>query len=85
MTDKQKEMPSLPIKATEYHPVVGARVWTAQVGEWPGGPSTIVEVAPDPGAPEILFNVRHDDPWTDSKFGAMGIFDDEWITPMEAA
>lgn len=61
---------------------VGDRVWTMPRGEWPGGPCSVAELEPDPGAPEIVFNVLHDDPWERERFGPMGVFGDECVTPI---
>lgn len=57
--------------------LIGRKVLVSAMGSYPGGCVTVVELHPDPGAPDISFNVRHDDGWTDA-FGhnTMGIF--EW-------
>ena len=44
--------------------VMGARLfgqtaWTQTIGYYPGGEARVVELAPEPGAPEILFTVEH--------------------------
>lgn len=57
----------------------GDLLLTEAVGEWPGGPSRVVEIAPDPAAPEILFNVVHQYPWHAAEFGPMGVFDCEFV------
>lgn len=40
--------------------LVGRRVYTFPMGCWTGGVCTIIEVAPDPNAPDIAFQVRRD-------------------------
>ncbi len=52
--------------------LLGRRVLTDPMGEWPGGIATICELAPDPAAPEIVFNVKADF-WPDDD-GPMGVF-----------
>lgn len=37
---------------------VGDMIWTPPCGEWPGGYARITELTPDPGAPEIVFQVE---------------------------
>ena len=39
--------------------LLGRAVWTEAIGYYAGGEARIVELAPDPGAPEILFTVEH--------------------------
>lgn len=39
------------------HALIGRRVDTQPLGDYPGGIATIVTVAPDPAAPEIVFEV----------------------------
>lgn len=50
--------------------LIGRRVETEAIGEYPGGIATITRLAPDPQAPEFVFNVRH------PTFGEIGVF--EW-------
>lgn len=61
--------------------LVGLRVMTEAIGDYPGGPATVVELTPDPGAPEIVCQVRHDS-WRDirSDTGQMGIFEHEELS-----
>lgn len=61
--------------------LVGRLVETPAVGSYPGGTARVVELHPDPAAPEIVFNV-HNDAWTDASFGShiIGIFEDEEVT-----
>ena len=54
--------------------LVGRSVATEPIGEYPGGVATVTELAPDPNAPEIVFNVCH------PAFGPIGIFDWEGVT-----
>ena len=39
--------------------LLGRTVWTEAIGYYPGGEARVVELAPEPGAPEILFTVEH--------------------------
>jgi len=39
--------------------LLGRTVWTEAIGYYPGGEARVVELAPDPEAPEILFSVEH--------------------------
>jgi hypothetical protein len=51
--------------------LIGKPVLTEQIGDWPGGLATVTEIEPDPGAPEIVFNVE-------SEHGAVGVFEYEY-------
>lgn len=53
--------------------LVGRTVITEAVGDWPGGIATVTELAPDPGATEIAFNVHSE------QHGDVGVFEDEWV------
>jgi|GEM_PF-3351571 hypothetical protein len=53
--------------------LIGQRVDTEAIGEYPGGIATVTELAPDPQAPEIVFTVQH------PTFGQMGVFDWEHV------
>ena len=39
--------------------LVGRAVWTQTIGYYFGEAARVVELAPEPGAPEILFTVEH--------------------------
>jgi len=52
---------------------IGQRVFTAQMGDYPGGEAIITEINPDPNAPEIVMMVKH------PTYGDVGIFDTEII------
>jgi hypothetical protein len=58
--------------------LVGKWVTTEAIGEYPGGVAQVTEIAPDPAAPEIVFNV--DLPG----YGPMGIFEMERSEIVEA-
>lgn len=61
--------------------IIGLRVLTEAIGTYPGGVARIIEVAPDPAAPEIAVQVRHEteiDPET-GKLWEIGIFDCEML------
>lgn len=51
--------------------LIGRRVVTIAIGEYPGGVATVTEILPDPGAPEIVFQVKH------PTYGPMGVFNFE--------
>lgn len=38
--------------------LIGQKLYTFPMGEWPGGYATVIEMLPDPGAPEIVFQVE---------------------------
>lgn len=61
--------------------LIGREIFTNAYGDYPGGRSTVTEVAPDPGAPEIAFFVQHptwrgDDSCED---GVIGVFASEVV------
>ena len=58
--------------------LVGRKVITPAMGDYPGGEATIIEVAPDPNAPEIVFNVRH------AEWGEIGVFAYEEVSLVDA-
>jgi hypothetical protein len=51
--------------------LIGCIVMTEAIGEYPGGRAKVIEIAPDPGAPEIVCNVKH------PTFGQIGVFEFE--------
>lgn len=53
--------------------LVGREVLTQPMGEYPGGYAIVTQVHPDPGAAEIVFNVKH------PTFGEVGIFEYEVV------
>ena len=55
--------------------LLGRTVWTEAIGFYPGGAAAIVELAPDPEAPEILFTVEHPT-WEEEGSSRIGVF--EW-------
>jgi hypothetical protein len=62
--------------------LIGMKVKTEAYGDYPGGIATIMELHPDPEAPEIVFNVQHPT-WrgdeNDLSDGVIGIFDHEGV------
>lgn len=59
------------------HRLIGRTVLTPALGCYPGGHAQVVELHPDPGAPEIVFNVEHPS-WKDDEGNSiMGIFEYE--------
>lgn len=53
--------------------LIGQRVYTQAMGEYPGGIATVTEIEPDPNAPEIVFQVEH------PTFGSIGVFEYEKV------
>lgn len=58
--------------------LVGRHVMTEALGEYPGGRAKVVELTPDPEAPEIVYQVVH------PTFGAIGVFESELGTLLKA-
>lgn len=59
--------------------LVGRRVRTIPIGEWPGGECEVISLHDDPGAPEIVFIVRR---IADGE--ECGVFADEPVDLLEA-
>jgi hypothetical protein len=57
--------------------LIGRKVETFAYGEWPDCVAVITEVAPDPAAPEIVFNVKNDG--THGELVEIGVFDHETV------
>lgn len=57
--------------------LVGKKVFTQAMGEYPGGYAEILELEPDPAAPEIVFQVKH------PTFGEIGVFRHERVYLIE--
>lgn len=54
--------------------LIGRWVDTPAMGSYPGGCARVVEIHPDPAAPEIVFNVENT-AWTDDNGGhIIGVF-----------
>ena len=53
---------------------IGAVVKTYPMGRWSGGLAYITELAPDPNAPEIVFNVKRI-----ADGAEIGVFEDEVV------
>lgn len=53
---------------------VGDMIWTPPCGKWRGGFARIIEMHPDPGTPEIVFQVE-----CMMGQGEIGVFGDEEI------
>ena len=51
--------------------LVGQRVWTPPMGDYPGGNAVVTQVGHDANAPEIVFLVEH------PTYGLMGVFEYE--------
>jgi hypothetical protein len=54
--------------------LLGKKVNTTAVGEYPGGVATVIQLAPDENAPEIAFQVNL------PNFGEMGVFEHEQVS-----
>lgn len=54
--------------------LIGRKVDTEAIGEWPGGIAEVYAMNLDENAPEIIFHVRH------PEHGEMGVFDFEEIS-----
>lgn len=53
--------------------LVGQKIITQPMGDYPGGKATVIEIAPDFTAPEIVFDVEH------PTFGRIGVFEYEQV------
>lgn len=54
--------------------LIGRRVNTPAVGEYPGGMATVIEIEPDKNAPEIVFQVNL------PSWGDIGVFEHEEVS-----
>ena len=63
--------------------LVGKRVMTQAVGEWPGGEAIVTKVRHDKNAPEIVCLVRSCNAKVNKQFGEMGCFHDEQMEVLE--
>lgn len=61
--------------------LAGRTVQTPRAGDYPGGAAIVIEVAPDPAAPEIVFNVFHPT-WRDEsgRSGVIGVLAHEEVS-----
>ena len=60
--------------------LLGRTVWAQAIGYYPGGAARVVELAPDPGAPEVLFTVEHPG-WAQAGCSTMAVFEWEEVMP----
>lgn len=51
--------------------LLGRRVNTQAIGDYPGGVAKVIKICPDPAFPEIVFEIDH------PEFGEIGVFDYE--------
>ncbi len=58
--------------------LVGTTIMTEAFGDYPGGPAKVIELCPDPEAPEIVLQVKH------PTFGEIGVFDFEEVALLAA-
>jgi hypothetical protein len=59
--------------------LIGRTVITRTYGIYSGGKARVVEIYPDPNAPEIVFNVQNDN-WKDSNGDSIiGVFENEQV------
>jgi len=54
--------------------LVGARAFTSALSRWQGDVATIIEIQPDPAAPEIPLQVKHAQTGEE-----IGVFGDEYL------
>jgi len=54
--------------------LLGQKVNTPAAGEYPGGVATVIGIAPESAAPEIVFQVNL------GQWGVMGVFGDEDVS-----
>ena len=54
--------------------LLGKKVNTPAVGEYPGGVATVIQIAPDQNAPDIAFQVNL------KQFGDIGVFEHEEVS-----
>lgn len=57
--------------------LIGRTILTVPMGTWPGGFAEIIKLTPDPGAPEISFQVKSE------LHGEIGVFENEHVILME--
>ncbi len=69
-------MKAIELRSTYKGELIGLNILTQSIGNWSGGPARIIELDPDPAAPEIIFNVKN-------IHGEIGIFDWETIYILE--
>ena len=65
--------------------LIGRTVFTPAMGEYPGGYAKVIEIHPDPGAPEIVFNVEHPTWKDDEDNNIMGVFENEDVSLLVGA
>lgn len=56
---------------------IGKNIHTEQIGDYPGGTAKLVQLNPDPTAPEIVMMVEHPTWRSDDGDNKMGIFEYE--------
>jgi len=57
--------------------LIGRDILTVPFGQWPGGFAEVIQIQPDPAAPEIVFQVK-------SKLhGEIGVFENEPVQLLE--
>ncbi|MGI2228141.1 hypothetical protein [Shewanella frigidimarina] len=54
--------------------LIGRQLVTGPMGGWASRMVEVTELNPDPNAPEIVFNVKHENTGEE-----IGVFDDEWV------
>lgn len=65
-------MKAIQLRALLMDQLIRRKIITEQYGEWPGGIATVIKLYPDPEAPEIVFDVKHDETGEE-----IGVFDHE--------
>ncbi len=71
-------MKAIQLRAIYGVQLIGQKVMTEEVGEYPGGEAEVTELWPDPKDDNIVFNVRHPTWRTeDHPNGEIGVFAQE--------
>lgn len=58
---------------THGYTLIGKRIFTEAIGEYPGGIAKVTALYPDPNAVEIVLQVYH------PNFGSIGVFEHESV------
>lgn len=67
-------MKAIQMRAIHMDGLIGRKINTEEIGDYPGGVAEVIQLLPDPNAPEIVFLVRH------PSFGEIGIFEYEEVS-----
>lgn len=70
---KGREMCAVQLRAIANVSLIGQKIHTEAIGDYPGGPAEVIDLGHDREAPEIVLNVRH------PTYGEIGIFAQEHV------